>query len=173
MNKNLQRIQYFLDDKEKKSYPKILKEVINLWFLKKEFPKHYFGRFFYRKGTPDCKNFMTMSEYYVILESKNFQSPSIDLILNNKLSFDLFCQKNSISRAKVFSHNFNASFFFNNKKHLITNHNELEKYFISILETQKLEGLFLKPISGQQGKGALLINKNSTQTGNEGDVKNY
>lgn len=161
MNKNLQRIRYFLDDKEKKPYPKIFKEVVNLWFLKKEFPKHYFGRFFYRKDAPDCRDFMTMPEYYEILESKNFKSPSIDLILNNKLSFDIFCEKNNIPRAKVLSYNFNASFFLNNKKHIITSHKELEKYFISILETEKLEGLFLKPIHGQQGKGALLIKKNS------------
>lgn len=159
---SFKRIKAFLNDKDKKTYAKILNEVLTLWIIKKEFPKHYFGRFFYRNNNfLDPKKFMSMKEYYRIIESKNLKSPESDSILHNKLSFDIFSKTYQIPTPRVISHNFGLDFFYENKLRTITNEKELEVYFNYVFEAKNIDGLFLKLIQGYQGIGALLIKKST------------
>ena len=68
MKRHLKRFKYFLKDSNKKPAFTILKDMVSLWYLKKEFPLHYFGRFLYRKGAPDPKNFMTQKQYRKLID---------------------------------------------------------------------------------------------------------
>ena len=157
------KILHFVKDKNKKSYLQIIKESIQLFIEDKKFPKHYFSRAFYHNNNPfNYRDFMSMDTYNKILRSKNFENPSLESLLYNKLSFDIFCSNKKIPTPKTVSHNFNNKFFYNNEIIEISTIEEFKNYFLSILENSATKGLFLKEISGCQGVGTHVVKKSTS-----------
>ena len=106
------RISIFLNDEEKKSWWLILKEVLQLAWLKKQFPLYYFGRFFYKKGAPLPVDYMNLDEYRSIIYSPKLERKATSSLLSNKLSFALFCQANELPSAGLLGYNMHNSFTF-------------------------------------------------------------
>ncbi len=159
MKQKFHRINIFLKDPNKKPFTKILGEVLNLWLIKKKFPIHYFGRFFYRKGAEDCRNFLSMKEYYSIIYSKKLNKEEYLPFLNNKLAFHLLCEKYNIKTPQVTSYNFGADFFFQGKLISGLNANSIAGFFAKVFESAGAEKLFLKPLSSFGGKGIIILSR--------------
>ncbi len=164
MKRNIQRILNVLKDPHKKPLLIILKDVLQLWVIKKEFPLYYFGRFFYRKGAQDPKNFMNLREYNKIVENlvfENNKTPELSLTLDDKLKFYKLCKTYGIPTAEVLSFNRKNSFHYNNAILNIETPKALEALLLKICEERNLSTLFLKPIDENSGKGIIKIEKNS------------
>ncbi len=151
------RINVFLKDKERKKNSAIIKEVLDLWIMRKEFPIHYFGRFLYRKNIKSPKSYINLKEYYQIIYAKEFNKEAYISLLENKLMFGSFCEKNKLPTPLVQSYNFDKIFFFQDKTYSITNKEKLYDYFLKIFQETNLERLFLKPISNYGGKGIHML----------------
>jgi hypothetical protein len=164
MKRHIQRINNVLRDSNKKPFFTIVKEVVLLWRIKKQFPLYYFGRFFYRKGAQDARNFMNLKEYSTIVNhivEENKKSPEVSDLLDNKLKFYSHCKTHDIPTADIVCHNFGREFHFNNEITHINSAQELHQFFIHLLNTINETVLFLKPFIANSGKGALKIYKES------------
>ena len=164
MKRNLIRISNVLKDPNKKPFFTIVKEVLELWRLKKHFPMYYFGRFFYRKGAQDAKNFMSIKEYNTIVNNivqENIKSPEISALLDDKLKFYKHCKAHGIPTAEIVSYNFKETFYYNNEKFQINSAEALQQYISKVCQDIQQDYLFLKPIDANSGRGALKIHKDT------------
>ncbi|RLD27225.1 MAG: hypothetical protein DRI75_10050 [Bacteroidetes bacterium] len=163
MKSNLKRLRYFLKDSNKKSYYVIFKELLQLWAIKKHFPYHYIGRYFYRKDAPtNFKDYLSVQEYNRLMESiasRNLKHPTISSIIVDKLFFYFYCLEHKISTPKVISYNFKKSFFFNGQTFTIKSSSELVDYFLMVFKSANISSIFLKPTQGRQGFGIILLNE--------------
>ncbi len=167
MKRNLKRLKYVLNDKNKKPFHVIFKEVFTLWFQKKEFPLHYFGRKFFRKDAP--KNFydyMTLKQYNKInalVAHRNQENKHIYSILQNKLKLFEFCKENKIPTPKVFGHNNKTTFYFNGDSRKVHSVNDLQAHFTEVMAYHNVEKLFLKPVEGSGGYGAFFLTQHKLE----------
>ena len=155
------RISVFAKDKNKKNYLVITKEVVILWFLKKRFPLHYFGRFLYRKNSGDYKNFLDMKEYYTIIYSKKLNLPEHISFIDNKLVFAIFCEKYNIPTPKMLGYNFKLEFYSHQKIQMVKDVEQLESYFDQLFKTTGESKIFVKSLSGFGGKETHLLERRS------------
>ena len=154
---NLFRINVFLKDKNKKSFFVMIKEVVELWIIKKNFPIHYFGRFLYRKNAANYKDFLDMKEYASIILSKENNQEEFVPFLNNKLVFANFCEKHDLPTPKVISYNLKNQFFYKGEIRRIDNKKKLIEYFLMIFKANQQETLFVKSLIGYGGRGVHLL----------------
>lgn len=164
MKRHLTRLGYFLKDKDKKPFTVIVKEVVSLWALKREFPFHYFGRFFYRKNAPDGKMFMSLKEYNTLafgVEKRAFKYPEIREVFQDKLLFSKQCSKFNIHTPEILSYNFGSSFFYNEVSTTLNSPEDLILFFKRLFESEKLDSLFLKVMDSNSGKGAMLLRRSN------------
>lgn len=108
-----------------------------------------------------------MNTYFKILDSKNFKDDSLETLLYNKLTFDIFCKKNIIPTPTIISYNFNKNFYLDNQIIQITTWQQLKEYFQQQVKKQDSKSLFLKPIEGYQGGGIFKV----TQSTNNQEYK--
>ena len=132
-----------------------------LWFIKKRFPLHYFGRFLYRKNSGPFKKFLDLKEYYTIIRSKELNPPEYAPLIDNKLIFSLFCEKFNIPSPKVLGYNFKSDFFYNDKIQRITETAQLGEYFENLFASTANERLFIKSLSGFGGKETHLLERDN------------
>lgn len=163
MKANFKRSHHFLADSHKKSFPKIVKETLQLWMEKKEFPYHYFGRHFYRTDAPtNFKDYLSVQQYNRLIASivyRNELHPTINAILNDKFIFHLYASEQKLRVPNVFSYNFRNTFFFNNTSYKVTTETELIHFFKLVLKTTSKSRLFLKINEGCGGYGAILLDE--------------
>lgn len=155
------RINVFLKDEEKKSWGLILKEVLQLIWLKKQFPLSYFGRFFYKKHAPSSFDFMNLAEYQSIIYSPKLERVATSSLLSNKVSFALFCQANSLPVPELIGFNLYNSFIFNKKVYLLKEAEDFLDLCNTLLSTNHIGRIFVKPSESKGGKGIFLLTKNS------------
>ena len=163
MVSRLLHLKHFLKDPDKKPILRIAKEAMTYGFIKKEFPTDYFRKFLYRKEIVNYKSYLSLGEFYKIIDSPKILDPDMASILENKLSFALFAQKQGIPIPKLFGFNIKRHFFSNEKEYQVTSPKELLVFLTAVFEDNNLESLFLKPISGIGGQGCMLINKLNLQ----------
>ncbi|HMB64260.1 MAG TPA: sugar-transfer associated ATP-grasp domain-containing protein [Eudoraea sp.] len=157
----LYRISVVLKDKDKKSYFKILKEVITLWVIKKRFPQHYFGRFLYRKNSGPYKNYLDNKEYNTIISSKKLNLPGYYHIVDNKLTFAMICEKFNLPAPKLLGYNLKRDFFYQDKVQRITGISELGEYFEKLFSETGEEKVFVKSLNGSGGKETYLLKRST------------
>lgn len=159
MLKRILLIKGFFKDPDKKSFFKIIYELFIYGWAKKEFPTDYFRKFLYRKGVTNITSYLSLKEFYSIIDSKKILVPDIATILESKLSFSLFTDKHNLPAPQIISYNIGKNFYFNSKHYIINSKNELIDFFAKVFNNSKEAALFLKPINGIGGKGCLLFNK--------------
>ncbi len=155
------RISVVLNDRDKKSFFVIIKEVIVLWAIKKRFPLHYFGRFLYRKNSGPYKNFLDNKEYNAIIDSKKLNLEEYFPLLDNKLIFSAFCEKFNIPSPKVLGYNFKTDFFHNDKVQRITEIAQMGEYFENLYSSTGTEKVFIKALNGSGGKETHLLERST------------
>lgn len=151
------RIRVFLNDKDKKPIFQLLKEVFELWFLKKRFPLHYFGRFLYRKDIKNHKEYLDMHEYFSIIHLDSHNQKEYSEILQNKLSFSLFCKENNIPTPELFGYNMGKMFFYKGTKKIVHSNADLKVFLKDLLNSQNQNKIFVKTLSDYGGKGVFMI----------------
>ncbi len=160
-NDHFKRVRVFLEDKEKKSYSKIFKEVLQLWYFNKHFPLYYFGRFLYRKDIPNYKDYLSLKQYYRIIKSKKLNKVEFTNILANKLAFALFCEQTKIPAPTVLGYNMKKTFFLGGEKITMDSIEELKQYFTSLFKKNSIDKIFIKTLSDSGGKGVFMVDSNT------------
>ena len=155
------RISIFLNDEEKKSWWLILKEVLQLAWLKKQFPLYYFGRFFYKKGAPLPVDYMNLDEYRSIIYSPKLERKATSSLLSNKLSFALFCQANELPSAGLLGYNMHNSFTFGESFSFLKDQKDFLEFCIMMFDKADVDRIFVKASEAKGGKGIFLLARNS------------
>lgn len=158
------RIGIFLKDPDKKPLLVITKEVLKLFYLKKRFPLHYFGWFFYRKDMTNVENYLDLKEFYSIINSKKLNIPEYLPFLENKLVFSLLCEKHNINSPKVVSYNLKSEFFVKKANDTISDKENLYHFFYDQFKKTNVDKLFLKSLCGFGGIGMICLKKNDLKT---------
>ncbi|WP_372938819.1 sugar-transfer associated ATP-grasp domain-containing protein, partial [Seonamhaeicola sp.] len=152
-------IKGFFKDPDKKSVFKIIYELFVYGWAKKEFPTDYFRKFLYRKGVTNITSYLSLKEFYSIIDSKKILVPDIASILESKLSFSMLANKHNLPTPQIMSYNIGRNFYLNSKHYSINSKNELIDFFTKVFTCYKEPALFLKPINGIGGKGCILLSK--------------
>ena len=155
------RISIFLKDEEKKSWWLIFKEVIQLAWLKKQFPLYYFGRFFYKKGAPLPIDYMNLDQFKSIIYSPKLERKSTSSLLSNKLSFALFCQANSLPSPGFLGYNLHNSFTFGQNFNFLKDQKDFLEFCTMMFEKADVDRIFVKASEAKGGKGIFLLARNS------------
>ena len=149
----------FIQDKDKKPFPKIFIEFFKLWLTKRSFPLHYFGRFLYRKEFTKPANYMDMKEFRSFINANKNNEPQFVHLLENKFMFSLFCKEHGLSTATNFSYNLKDTFFLDNKPIKVRSITDLKFFFSRVFKLNGIEELFLKSFNGYGGKEVFLLQK--------------
>ena len=161
LKSNLFRIKVFLKDKDKKPLPVIFREFMGLWWYKKNFPIHYIGRFMYREGFNCPKDYMDMREYKSIVFPKRNNPQEYVTILNNKLIFQVFCEKYNFPIPKMLGYNMQRTFVFQNETNHLTNVGQIKDFFRNLFITTDSDKIFLKAFCGFMGKHIHVLKRNT------------
>src|SRR5690606_36946206 len=105
--------------KNKKKLTTIFKELVHYGYIKRDLPDDYFRKYLYRKEITDPNSYLSKKEYYSIIDSPKILVPEIALLLDNKLSFSLFAEKQDIPTPKLISYNIKHSFYYNSRIYTI------------------------------------------------------
>lgn len=156
----LSRIKYlkvFLKDPYKKSSFKILKETIAFTWIKKGLPIDYFRKFLYRTDVKNYKDYLSLKEYYSIIESPKMVFPEVSALLHNKLSFKLIAEKHELPVATMLAYNLKNQFTSNKKSTTIHNEADLYKVVEDLFAKNQIDKIFVKPMCGIGGAGCFII----------------
>ncbi|MRI00782.1 hypothetical protein GH721_09615 [Kriegella sp. EG-1] len=165
------RIKVFLKDSNKKNFFKICKEVLVLWATKKEVPMYYF-KHLYRKDITNYREYMGSKLVRRIKASTRLHKPEYTSILNNKLNFSLYCEKNSIPTPTLLGHNFETTFFYQNKVSHLRTLDDLIQFYRLIFDTKNLQAIFFRPLALLGGKGCFKLDKKNYSEKLKAEFKN-
>ncbi len=156
----LSRIKYlkvFLKDLNKKGTFKILKESIYFAWLKKGWPVDYFRKFLYRTDVKNYQDYLSLKEYYSIIESSKMVFPEVSMLLHHKLSFKLIAEKHGLPVTSTLAYTLNNQFTTNKKTVTITNDTDFLQAVTDLFTKNPIDKIFVKPISGMGGAGCSVI----------------
>src|SRR5690606_34024159 len=163
MLSRIKHFKVFLKDKNKKKLSIIFKELVLYGYVKKDLPVDYFRKYLHRKEITDPNSYLSKKQYYSIIYSPKILVKEIALLLDNKLSFALYAEKQDIPTPKLISYNVKHSFYYNSRIYTIATNTDLTVFFTMVFEDTKKEQLFLKLIDGIGGKGCILIEKSNLE----------
>lgn len=165
------RIKIFFKDPNKKNFFKICKEVLVLWVIKKEVPMYYF-KYLYRKDVKNYKDYLGAKLGRRIHASTRLHKQEYTSILNNKLNFALYCEKNALQTPALIGHNFGNSFFYGNGIREITNLDELLHFYEGVFGSIDAEAIFFRPLTLNGGKGCFKLDREKLPEQLEAEFKN-
>ncbi|MDX1365220.1 MAG: sugar-transfer associated ATP-grasp domain-containing protein, partial [Arenibacter latericius] len=152
------RIKVFINDPNKKSFFKIIKEVFVLYKTKKEIPYYYF-KYLYRKDVKNYLDYLSAGEVSAILSSPLLHKPAYKSLIENKLFFALLSEKSPLNTPKLISYNLGTTFYHNNTIKQIYNRSDLVSFFDYVFTVDNLDGLFFRRPSDYGGKGCFKLTK--------------
>ena len=123
-----QLLKEIYQDPDRKPIIRMFQDLIYLSFIYKEFPRHYFSRYLYKKETTEIKNFMPnkiLSRVAAFFNDRKFTE-----VTDNKLYFDLFYRQFNISLPKLLMYNHKRLFIIGNMSFEVNNISD----FILLLE---------------------------------------
>ncbi|NMH87415.1 sugar-transfer associated ATP-grasp domain-containing protein [Flavivirga algicola] len=167
----MNRLKVFLKHPNKKSFPKMIKEVIILMIKKREIPFYYF-KYLYRKNVTNYLDYVSFKEQLLLVGHRSLHNPDYVALINNKLYFALFCERISIKTPKLISYNLGSNFFFNNEVVKITDKEKLVDFFEVLFDKNKIDALFFRPPSDYGGKGCFKITKEDIENNLDGLYQN-
>jgi hypothetical protein len=154
-------LKVFFKDSDKKNVLIIIKELIHFTYIKKSWPTDYFRKFLYRKAVKDYTSYLSLKEYYSIIESPQMVFPEVSKTLENKLAFYQICKQNKLPTPKIVCYNNNSIFVFKDTSKQITDSDELILLFEKVFTSSNMEKLFVKPVDGIGGMGCFILKKES------------
>lgn len=163
MLSNLKYLKVLLNDKNKKSYAKIIYEAIKFGFIKREIPRSYFMKFLFKKEIKNPYDYLSSKEIDRITQSKKLHQFQYSSLLQNKLAFANLLERTNIRVPKTISYNFKHSFFINQSCVNVCSHKELLKTFRELIAESNSNSLFIKTISTFGGGGCFLLTLNNLE----------
>jgi hypothetical protein len=154
-----------LKDPDRKSLFRISYECMNLLFIYKEIPVHYFSRLMFKKGVKNIRDYLP-NKFLGKKVTPRFNDKKVKEVLDNKLFFDLFYKQFNINLPSILMYNHNKMFVIANKN-VIANS---VKEFIELLEivfTSNTSGdsiIIKKTCAGSGGHDIYKLYKNQLQT---------
>jgi hypothetical protein len=113
------------NDPERKSFLKMIGEVLYLSILHKGFPRHYFSRFLFKKDRTNIGDFFPDNFLYYKL--KHFlNNKHVNEVLENKLFFNFYYSQFDISLPEIVMFNHKKMFVAGTKCSEVNNVNELK-----------------------------------------------
>ena len=112
-------INELIKDPARKPFFKILSELVVLTVKHKEFPRHYFSRFLFKKEVTNVKDYCSDGMLKKI--KPNFNNKDDINFLENKLYFDFYYNQFKIEIPKILMYNHKKLFVKNNRSFKIDN----------------------------------------------------
>jgi len=153
----------FLNDRNRKNWSTIIRESLQFWWVKREFPFFYFGKFLYRTDVKNPTRYLSSKEANKITTSNNFNRYQYTSLLRNKLAFAYHMEHAGIPVAKRIGHNFRKKFYIRGECIRVNNDEELHIYLTRLLINNGLEKLFIKSIVEMGGNGCFMLTKENLE----------
>ena len=150
---------FFVKDKNKKSIFRIIKEIISLWRIKKEFPLYYISNLLYRQGIDNYKDYLSLKENSKILHWSYAKGNHQKENVQNKLLFEQHLVKHNVATPKIIFHNTNETFIYGSKVLTITTETDFRAFIHDVFKEQPLEKIFCKPVDAGYGRNTSIITK--------------
>lgn len=150
----------FFKDKQKKPYPVIIKEFIQMYFWLKTFPFIYFSRFVYRKDVKNIYSFVSMELYRKILTNPSLQCQLSNNILDDKIKFNQHVAHKEINTTKLLAYTKNNNLYIDENIYKIHDFNTFVEKVSPIFKDSDYQ-VFCKPSNGIKGKGCFIISINT------------
>lgn len=156
--KDTGRVKVFFKDPDKKSFLKMCSEALVLLVTKKEIPMYYF-KHLYKKNVKNYRDYLAPGEVRRIHASDKLHKSGYTSILNNKLNFALYCERNAIKTPTLIGHNFGGSFFSGSHIRDISNHGDLAQFYEEVFDSTDVGAIFFRPLALNGGRGCFRLDR--------------
>ena len=153
----------YSDKSEKKGLLKILKEIIVLSYKKKEPALYYGGKYLYRKEITNPADYLSIKEFFKIVNSDKLHKKEYTDILKDKFKFSRFCSQKGLPSPNMYSYNEGDQFYFKDERFLCRDKKDIIGFFEKVFAATGAEYIFLKRTDAQGGKGCHKIAKVNLQ----------
>ena len=162
MNRLVRRLKVVFNDPNRKGWVRIIKEAVDFSLTKKELPYFYLGKFLYRKGIKNYKDYLSSKEVDKITLSKKLHHPAYASILRNKLFFAFFTEANQLPVPEFLGYNLGVTF--NDRNATVKLEKEdFIRYFRDIFQTQDCDKIIIKSLTDQGGDNVFLFTKENLE----------
>ena len=152
---------FFLRDKNKKKWSKIIKEFTALCISEKELPLNYISHLLYRKSVVHYNDYLSLKENRGLLQwSCSHGKEQIEWV-ENKLMFEELLAKNNIPTPRIFFHNSKNRFTYKDDVLEIGTKNGFFSFLEKVFDEEKTERIFCKPINGARGENIFILERNT------------
>ncbi len=146
----IQLIRQLLKDPERKSLIKISVELIYLFFLFGQLPRHYFSRFLFKKDRTNITDYFPSSVLYHIKPHFNGAAPNE--VVENKLFFNFFFGQFTISLPKIVMYNHRHVFVVDGKPYHVSSVSEFSSLLKRVFGNNGItDSVFIKRTYGTYG----------------------
>ncbi len=151
MLKRLAHLRVFFKDPDKKPWHVILLELMVFTYKKRSLPVDYFRKFLYRKEVVNYLEYLSLKEYYSIIQSNKLVFPEISSLLHHKLSFKLLAQQHNLPVPDLLAYTFNHQLTISHKTLTVRNPEQFYNLLKDLLTNHHHESIFIKPMMGIGG----------------------
>lgn len=131
-----------LKDPDRKSIFKIACEVVWLWLLSREVPRHYFSRYLFKKSRKNVNDYLPDKFLYRI--KPYFNEKRAREVVENKLYFDFFYSQFNIPLPKIKMFNHRNMFVKNGSCFEVNSVNEFKQPLEKLFQERSLDSIFIK-----------------------------
>lgn len=166
----MELIKAILKDPDRKSFLKMIREFFSLLLFYKEFPKHYFSRYLYKKDITNVRNHLPNKMISSI--TPFFNDKKIKEVVDNKLYFDLFFRQFNITMPAIFLYNHRNTFivcYDNNRFVEVRNADDFKALLGEVFkDNPSCESLFIKKTySSSTGRNTYKLSRHQSVTDTE------
>ena len=152
-----ERFKVFLKDPDRKPWLQCIYEFLALTVLKREIA-YYYLKHLYKKQLPNIRDYLSTNERARIHGDESIQNYEFVSVLNNKINFAIYFQNLGIRTPGLIGYNFGDRFYGGTGEiSKIANEHALKTFFLKLLETNNIKGLFIRPVSALGGIGCLKL----------------
>lgn len=149
-----------LKDPESKSVIRILYEIFVLMIYQKNFPRHYFSKYLFKKNITNIRDYFPENFLYYKLKPILNESAIRDVV-ENKLYFDFFYRQFNVPLPKILMYNHRNIFVRGNENYKVNNALDFKRELEYIFELNPtFDSVFIKRTYGSYGgKEVFKINR--------------
>lgn len=152
-----EKLNIILNDKDRKSIPQMIIELIHCVFLEKEIPFYYFTCLLYKQGAPDYRHFIGDKKRGSIIDDfyfKNGENPNLE----NKLKFNEILEEHNVQAPKILADNQGYLLNIESNKQKIKNEKELIDVLKTLIHKTQNKSIFIKRNTGLGGLNTFKFN---------------
>lgn len=161
MSRIFNDIKTVLFDEQRKSLPKIVRELIRLSVKEKEIPLHYFNCLLYKKENKNIDNYISNNKMQRIIHEVFYANGKENENLDDKLLFSEKLIRHNIETPKTLLYNYQTEFYMDGSKINLSNIDKFIKIIQGILEQREVIAIFIKPVDGIGGTNSFKVDRNA------------